>query len=268
MVSNPSRRSFLKGLTGLGAGLSRAGLASRKPTPALVAATGTPDPAKIWYAPAMPSCNPADLWRTHVCDWGLVNKGKHSLCFVLYSNKQSRRSALGVKWTHSYNLFLTGSNPVLFVDGEGTETPYVLRNAAPPPVRCYDMLVQHANSTWTLTKKSGIQYNFTRAGILTSIVNLDGYTTHLTYMDGLLTRVTDAANNTLTLGYDAGQLVSVTDRQGSIWLLSYIGTQLVCLTHPPRCEGYSQLQETFNYDDDNNVTSLTHTQLATRQTFT
>ena len=139
-----------------------------------------------------------------VCGWGGLGGG---IAFSLVFNSQSSRSSVvGAKWTHSYNVFLTGTSPVVLVEGDGTETAYAVSGSVyTPPAGCYDTLVQNGSGTWTLTRKGGMKLNFTAAGVLSSIVDTNGLTTTLTYTGGLLTTVTDAASRTLTLGYTSGR---------------------------------------------------------------
>ncbi len=47
-----------------------------------------------------------------------------SLSALVFNSQSTRNSVLGAKWTHSYNVFLTGTSPVVLVEGDGTETAY------------------------------------------------------------------------------------------------------------------------------------------------
>ena len=256
-----SRRSFLKGLATLGGGLAATGLLAGEQTPAhATGGSGVPGSAKSWHAPVSVYAGGNNLSTGNtqlalpVCGWGGLGGG---ISIALVFNSQSpRTSALGAKWTHSYNLFLTGSNPVVFVDGDGTETAYTVSGSAyTPPAGCYDTLVHNADTTWTLTKKGGTKFNFTSAGVLSTIVDTNGLTTTLTYTGGLLTSVKDAANRTLTLGYTGGQLTSIADCLNRAYTLSYVNNQPARLNTPP-LSGQSYNQQ-LTYDANNNLASLT-----------
>jgi YD repeat-containing protein len=259
---NTSRRSFLKGIATLGSGLVATGLLAGEQTPALaVGGSGIPGSAKAWHAPVSVYAGGNNLSTGNtqlvlpVCAWGGLGGG---ISLVLVFNSQSTRSsALGAKWTHTYNLFLTGSNPVVFVDGDGTENAYTLSgNAYTPPAGCFDTLVHNADSTWTLTKKGGTKFNFTSAGVLSTIVDTNGLTTTLTYTGGLLTSVKDAANRILALAYTGGLLTTITDCLNRAYTLTYGTSGQIARLNTPLLAGLSYNQQ-LTYDANHNVASLT-----------
>ena len=206
-----------------------------------------------------PLCRTVHLeYQQHFAQSACVRMGwiRRRPCPALVFNSQSTRSSsLGAKWTHSYNVFLTGSGPVVLVEGDGTETPYTLSGTTyTPPAGCYDTLVQNTGGTWTLTRKGGTRLNFTSGGVLSSIVDTNGLTTTLAYTSGLLTTVTDAAGRTLTLGYTSGLLTSVTDCQSKTYTVAYTSSLPTSLATPP-LSGTTYNQQ-LTYDANGNVASL------------
>jgi len=71
------------------------------------------------------------------------------------------------------------------------------------------VLVKNGDSAYTLTTASGIVYEFSTAGKLTQIKDLDENTITFTYSDGLLTSITDTIGRTVTLSYSDDRLQKI-----------------------------------------------------------
>jgi len=124
-----------------------------------------------------------------------------------YSSQGSVTSELGYRWSHTYAMSLTiesdGDAIIQYPPGytarfdwdSGTET-------FTAPTGNYDTLVKNVDSTYTLSTKAQVQFNFSSAGALTSIVDRNNNTTTLTYTAGRLTSVTDPGGRSLTFSYD------------------------------------------------------------------
>ncbi|MDE2126547.1 MAG: RHS repeat protein [Armatimonadetes bacterium] len=262
-----SRRDFLKaaaitvGATAAGA----AGLASSQ-EPAF--ASGGINP------PSPPQPGAPSSWQaSHAIRFGNVNlstgnvqlqfgvtgwSGRTGLGFGLVFNSQSTRTtAVGPKWTHSYNWYIISGNPAVVIRPDGTETAfYGSGSSFTAPVGCYDTLVQNADSTWTLTAKDQTLYKFNTSGQLVSIVDTFGNTVTVAWSGGVITSITDSVSRAFTLGYTSGKLTSVTDCVSNQWTLAYDSSgRLASITWP--LLGGTAYDYSFGYDANNNVNSIT-----------
>jgi len=78
------------------------------------------------------------------------------------------------------------------------------------------ILVKNGDSTYTLTTASGLVYEFSAAGKLTQIKDLDQNTITFTYTDGELTSITDTIGRTVSLSYSNNRL----------WKITYNGAEI------------------------------------------
>src|SRR5262249_265726 len=75
----------------------------------------------------------------------------------------------------------------------------------------FGTLVKNGNGTYTYTAKDQTQWNFSSAGLLTSVVAPTGLTLSYTYTNGLLTGVTPPDQGTTTLTYTPAFLTSISE---------------------------------------------------------
>jgi RHS repeat-associated protein len=172
-------------------------------------------------------------------DLSVPGKG---LSFVFTRNYNSQDSstavsALGAKWTHSYNVSLTvagdGSSAIRHGDGHqelfsrSANGSYTAATTG-----LFSTLVKNADGTFTLTRKNQTRYTFSASGSLASVSDRNG--------------------NTQTLNYDnAGRLSSIMDTGGRSFAFSYDGNnRMIGLSDP--------LSRTlrYGYDASGNLTSF------------
>jgi RHS repeat-associated protein len=129
-------------------------------------------------------------------------------------------SPLGRGWTFSYGMSLS-ANPqtgyVTVTNDNGSQTRFEPNSKgdfiAPP--RVLATLVENESGTYTYVIKKRTTYTFDSAGMLTSIEDLNGEKTALSYEFGRLTEATDEDGRSFTFGYDPyGRLESVVDSTG------------------------------------------------------
>ena len=191
-----------------------------------------------------------------VCGWG----GLGGLTLNLSYNSQSNRAtALGARWTHSYNLYLVSDSPgtMSVIAGNGIETLYSQSGANwLPPTGVYDSLAQNPDTTWTLNRKDGTKALFGSNGLLSSLVDTNGNAILLGYAANLLT-ITDPAGRTVQLGFTNGLITSVTDCQGRVWSLLYDASNRLVQIVDPLISGQSYSRQ-VSYDANGRVGSLTN----------
>jgi len=143
-----------------------------------------------------------------------------SLAFSHTYNAQAAATGtggpLGPGWVASYAMSMSqdpvtgtatvteeGGSQIAFTQSQGVFTPTAPRIEA--------SLTRNADGSFTFVRALRMTYAFSSTGQLTSIRDLNGYTTTLSYTGGLLTAITDAAGRQLNLGYTSGKLTSVSD---------------------------------------------------------
>lgn len=177
----------------------------------------------------------------------------------------SQASRLGYGWVDSYdwNLSLdTSGGPPngdvtirCFYGATTTFHSAAQGGYEPASPAVMATLVHNTSGTWTYSVRRTMTYTFNSSGQLTTITDLNGYATNLTYSSGLLTTVTDPAGRTLTFTYDgsnrihtvtdglprtvtytydgSGNLATVTDVDGRVWTYGYDAAhRLTTLTDP------------------------------------
>jgi RHS repeat-associated protein len=186
-------------------------------------------------------------------------------------NRATEFAPIGYGWTHSYAIRLTfpESDKVTVHFPTSNTTFAKVNNVYTPPPGVYHTLVKNGDNTYTLTTKEDIDYNFSSAGKLTSIVDRNGYTTSLTYdgTTGKLTTVTDAASRTLSFSYtngrvseiedpigrtvefgynsSTGDLTSVTDVKGGTTTYEYDNHQMTSFTDSLDQEHVQSIRDTY-----------------------
>lgn len=138
-----------------------------------------------------------------------------------YSSMSTDAGDLGHRWRHNYSWSLTiesdGDATVQYPSGgvsrfdwnSGSET-------FTAPAGNTDSLVDNGDDTYTLTNKAQIEFNFSSAGKLASMVDRNGNTTTLSYVSGRLDSVEDQGGRELTFDYDgSNRIIAVTDPMSS-----------------------------------------------------
>lgn len=187
-------------------------------------------------------------------DVEIIGRGPTLLFVRTYNSNDTRISALGPGWTHSYAMHLArpdaNSSDIIVVNPQGRSDRYT-RNADGSfrsPVGIYETLVRNSDGTYKVTNREQTSWVFDEAGRLQRIIDRYGNQSTLTYnasrqlvgisdpagrgvltlsyhvSTGQLTSVTDWIGRTVSYGYDAsGRLASVTDREGKTITYGYDG---------------------------------------------
>src|SRR5487761_273357 len=173
------------------------------------------------------NCATGTFWHQFT-DFAVPGRGVPLNFSRTYSSSQaSVNGPLGYGWTDSYNMSLStdASGDVTISQEDGSTVTFLPNGAggftAAP--RVLATLTANADGSYTFVRDRGqTQYNFSAAGLLTSEVDRNGYTTQLGYNgSGQLTTVTDPSGRTLTFTYSGSHLAKVTDPSGRTWSYSY-----------------------------------------------
>jgi RHS repeat-associated protein len=147
---------------------------------------------------------------------------------------------LGWGWSFSYGMSLSfgsGSPPssVTVHQENGAQATFTLSGGSyTAPSRVQGTLTHNGDGTWTLVRQAREIFAFDSSGKLTSIKDLNGYTTTLAYSSGKLSSVTDPAGRVITFGFTGSLITTVTDTAASPHRTVQLG-----------------------YDANNNLTSIT-----------
>ncbi len=168
--------------------------------------------------------------------------GSTPLLFTRYYNGHSDRlGVMGYGWSHSYatRLVVTDDDDAGVVFGSGKEIFFTWSNSSqsftPADARIHDELVKNGDGSYTFTTKAKQQYNFTAAGLLTTIKDPNNNTVTLAYDgNGRLGTVTAQGGATITLGYEPnGRLATLTDPLNAVTTYSYDGNgDLISVARP------------------------------------
>lgn len=198
--------------------------------------------------------------------------------------------AFGPGWRHNYALSVSGpdANGLMKVTQENGTTAIFRDNGAggwESPSRSDATLEELPDGGWRFVRRDHQIFEFTPAGVLASIRDLNGYETTLAYSDGLLDTVTDTAGRslsytwtgtgvdaritqvsdastpvrTVTYGYDgSGRLTAVTDVAGGVWRYGYDTNNRIVSVTMPRQEQLAGQPSVLNvYDPAGRVVSQT-----------
>ncbi len=194
---------------------------------------------------------------------GWTARGGLPVNFTLVHNSQSANNlTLGVKWTHSYDLYLLvdGSGNVTTHFGDDTSYQFTknIGGSYTAPAGIYDTLVKNVSGTYTLTTQHQVVYQFNTSLRCTSITDRNGNALTLAYSGNNVITVTDPSSRVLTLGYTSGKITSVTDPLSRTWTIDYDGSGRVYKVKLPLLSGQSVNSFTqLGYDSRNNITTLT-----------
>jgi RHS repeat-associated protein len=157
-------------------------------------------------------------------------------------------SSLGYGWSHSYDYYIINQGDTLwnvhFADGHNSyfiPDPALTGISYPYFSGTFEKLFRDpSNRQYTLTFRNKDVYNFDSAGKLTSIADLNGNTTSLTYTGANLTTIVAPGGRTLNLSYIESHISAITDP---------IGRTI-----------------RYDYDGDGNLTMVTNAMLASTGT--
>ena len=155
-----------------------------------------------------------------------------------YNSIDPNASAVGKKWTHTYNLKLTAlsDNVTLILRMSDGDIIYFRLSGSVyyPEAKGGDtsQIVKNTNGTYTRTQKNGVVHNFNSSGNLTSIVDRNGNTTTLTYSGSNLTSITDPNGRTTIVTSSSGLITAITDPAGRVYSLAYTNSLLSTVTDP------------------------------------
>jgi YD repeat-containing protein len=223
----------------------------------------TPGMPKPWHASAgvhkgVVNLSSGNLLLAHnIAGWGSVGPGVN---FTIYFNSQSGdSSALGPKWSHSYNWSIDTSNKNMRVvtAGDGSKTTFEwVSGDWQAPTGTHEAL-ETTGTEHLLKFKNGTVYHFDLNGVLQKIADAHGNEVIMGYTSSLLTTVTDDYSRTLTLSYTSGKLTGVTDCESRSWVITYDGSDRVYEVKDPLLNS-TQYKTTFGYGTNNNVTTVTN----------
>ena len=174
-----------------------------------------------------------------------------------YHSASDVERTVGRDWSQPYDMYLDIQSNVVTVfypAGHGTE--FLLDGGQyVPPDFVEDQLVDNGNSTYTLTTKLQIEFDFDATGKLTAITDRNGNVTTLSYdvngdldkvtdasglrsldftvdaATGRITKITDPLNRTVEFTYDAGgDLTQVKNLFGGTTTYTYVADGLKTLT--------------------------------------
>jgi len=191
-----------------------------------------------------------------------------------YNSASTYSGDVGYGWVHNYafSAEVQTDNSVIVRFPDGSTAHFAESGGsyvAPPGV--FSTLVQNGDGSFTLTTVSALEYNFSAAGELTSIVDRNGNATTVSYdTNGFLSAVEDASGRSLTFTTDAsgritevadplgrtvqfeydgaGDLVEVTDVKGGTTTYAYSNHRMTSLA-----DSNGHLQVTNVYDNANRV---------------
>jgi RHS repeat-associated protein len=132
-------------------------------------------------------------------------------------------SAFGFGWSDWYGQHLSLDTDTVVLHGcSGAMTTFTLDNGAwTAPPRVLGALSHNEDGTWTYTRAAHEKYTFNSDGRLTSIADLNGETTRLTYPDADTRVVTDPSGRSVTFTFDNGHVASLHDSSTPQRTVSY-----------------------------------------------
>ena len=165
------------------------------------------------------NCASGDFWHS-ITDLSIPERGGPlSLTRTYNSLLASSSGAFGHGWTWSLGDRLTTSSDgtVTITTGDGSAVSaepsggdtYVL------PTWANSTLRANSDGTWQFVRHQRTMETFDHEGNLTSVADLNGDTTTLTYQGSALAKITDAAGRVIGLSTDSdGRIVRLTDPMG------------------------------------------------------
>jgi YD repeat-containing protein len=177
---------------------------------------------------------------------------------LVHNSQSSQNTTLGPKWTHAFDLYLTiaGNGDVTLHWGDDRAVKFVKSGSSYiAPTGIYDTLIKNANNTYTLTRKSGVKYEFNTASRCTQITDLNSNTLTLAYSGNNLISVTDPSGRVISFSYTSNRITTITDPLNRQWTLAYNGSgQLTSVTYPTI--GGQSYAVNFGYNSAHCLTSI------------
>ena len=188
------------------------------------------------YAPSESSVNVAGGNLIFSNNLFSAKGGMHSAAFsVSYDSFASRVGALGLSWSHNYEISVQdgGNDSLLFREGNSKRLYTFSGGVYVSPQGDYSTLVKNADGTVVVTEKNGLRYDFDASGKITAISDRNGAAIAFAYTGGNLSNVTDANGRTISFSYDAAnRLSAVSDPGGNSFVFTYSGDSLTKIQHP------------------------------------
>lgn len=156
---------------------------------------------------------------------------------LTYNSLESLDIPLGKGWSHTYNIILkeiTAGNITLKLGG-GDIRNFVLSGSTYLPESTSNdttSIIKNADNSYTRTFKNGATQTFNSSGQLTTIIDINGNKTTLTYSGSDLTNISDPTGRTLTITSTGGRISSIKDPAGRITTFTYNGNLLASVTDP------------------------------------
>lgn len=223
------------------------------------------------------NCATGDFWHTFH-DLSVPGRGPALDLSRTYNSLDAANDGpFGFGWASTYSMSLTtdaSGNVTVHQENGAQETfnPFS-NNVYFAPSWVLATLVKNVDGTFTYTRRARQIFNFSAAGQLTSLKDLNGYTTtvlhdvngHITTVtdpaarslafsygaNGRVAQVTDPANRKVTYTYDtAGNLTQVNDVANQPTRFGYDGSHHVQTMQAPRGGMYTNI-----YDASGRVTS-------------
>jgi RHS repeat-associated protein len=132
----------------------------------------------------------------------------------------------GFGWSFNYGMSVSVVNGTATVTQEnGSQVTFTQSGASftPTAPRVLAQLVQNSNGAYTFTRKQRELFTFDSSGALTSLKDLNGYTTTVTHPSADSIVVTDPAGRALTFTLAGSHVTSVVDPAGRTVSYSYDG---------------------------------------------
>jgi len=188
------------------------------------------------------------------------SRGGMNVNFTLYKNSETTyNQELGYGWTWTFDDYLNVSGGTATVHyGDGLAVPFT--GSGPtftPPTGVHDTLIQNSDSTFTLTKPDGIQYQYNPLGYCTSINDSNGNAITFTLNTGFfITKVTDPTGRSYSFTLNgSNQYTSVTSPDGKTWNFTYSGSSDLTNVQWPTVSG-SSYSDQYGYTS-HEITSYT-----------
>lgn len=165
------------------------------------------------------------------------------------------KTPLGQGWSHSYDISLF-KNPdgTMVLRGGGLAKRFFTPSGTSFISQAGDssVLVKNGNGTYALTHRDGTVYNFTSAGLITSIVDRYGNTVTISAVTNQKQTITDPQGRVTTLNYDSyGEKInSIVDPAGNTYSFVYTTDLIQSITYPVPATGGTTPVWNFVYNND------------------
>ncbi|MGH9305314.1 MAG: LamG-like jellyroll fold domain-containing protein [Acidimicrobiales bacterium] len=180
---------------------------------------GSGNPSQCANNSAQATKNPIDtesgnFWHSFV-DIAIPCRGLGlSLTRTYNSNAASTTGPFGYGWSFNSGMSLV-VNPLTAIISEENASQLTFTQSGstwvPSAPRTIASLKHNADGTWTLVRDARQTFVFSSTGQLSSMADLNGYTTALTYTAGELTAETDASGRRLRIGWTGPHITTLTD---------------------------------------------------------